>query len=67
MTSALQQVQKQLAEMANTLGQAVEQEEEEQQEASRRAVNGQASPSSPREGALMAQCSGPRHMPQTSG
>ena len=55
MTSALQQVQKQLAEMANTLGQAVEQE----QQASRLQVNGQASPSSlasfPREGALIRE------------
>lgn len=56
MTSALQQVQKQLAEMASTLGQAIEQEE---QEASRRPANGQASPSSPasspREDALIQE------------
>jgi hypothetical protein len=44
MTSALQQVQKQLADMANTLGQAVEQEEHE---ASRRQTNGRVSGSSP--------------------
>ncbi len=42
MTSALQQVQKQLADMANTLSQAVEQE----QQSSRLQANGQASASS---------------------
>lgn len=54
MTTALQQVQAQLAEMATTLGQAIEQEE---QETSRRQANGHASQSSPassrREDALL--------------
>lgn len=55
MTSALQQVQKQLAEMATTLGEAIEQEKQD----SRRQANGQASPSSPasspREDALIQE------------
>lgn len=59
MTTALQKVQAQLADMATNLGQVIE----EEQYASRRQANGQAVPSpptsSPREDALIGEHKNP--------
>lgn len=56
MTSALQKVQKQLAEMANTLGQAVEQEQETSRLANGHAFRNLSVPTnSPREDALIQE------------